>query len=396
MLFNSYSAGIFIYAALQCIFMIFCFSYVAGIFVEKKASDIQLLFVPVYAVLGNHFLRYMFLTSKDVIYAGFLLIFISELFYMISENKLRKMFFVSVLGSLAFRKDAVYLIIIVLTFMLAANIYSRKKIMFILVLVLSVHIIWNNIFLPAMGVHSGSKREIFSVPFQMTARYVRDCGNEVTEEERAAIDAVLEYDNLAKVYDPIHSSPVKNTYREDSTKADLINYFKVFTTMFFKHPEVYMYSLFQFKLNMLYPARFSQAIYSYENSATIMNEANELLSELEFDFGYPDSKVLKIWRKVASVLERNWSALPFVRVLNSAATYVWTTLLLAIYIIIKKNKEAFCMITPALVVLLLCIAGPRSSIHYRYYFPLVVTLPFMIIYVFDMIKEKVEHVSINS
>ena len=41
----------------------------------------------------------------------------------------------------------------------------------------------NNVIFSAMGIEKGNIREALSAPMQMSARYIRDHGDEVTEEE---------------------------------------------------------------------------------------------------------------------------------------------------------------------------------------------------------------------
>ena len=47
-----------------------------------------------------------------------------------------------------------------------------------------------------LGVLPGSAKEMLSIPFQQTARYVTKYSDEVTEEEKDATNNVLQYDNL--------------------------------------------------------------------------------------------------------------------------------------------------------------------------------------------------------
>ena len=46
------------------------------------------------------------------------------------------------------------------------------------------------------NINEGSIKEALSIPFMQTARYVVAYDSEVTEEERNAINNVLEYDTL--------------------------------------------------------------------------------------------------------------------------------------------------------------------------------------------------------
>ena len=61
----------------------------------------------------------------------------------------------------------------------------------------------------SFGMTSGGKQEMLAVPLSQTARVVADHGDDVTAEERASIDALLGYDNLAQRYDPLNADSVK-------------------------------------------------------------------------------------------------------------------------------------------------------------------------------------------
>ena len=54
----------------------------------------------------------------------------------------------------------------------------------------------------AIGVEPGSVRAMLSIPLQQTARYVTTYPEDVTKEEKEALEAVLDYENLSEIYDP--------------------------------------------------------------------------------------------------------------------------------------------------------------------------------------------------
>ena len=82
---------------------------------------------------------------------------------------------------------------------------------------------------------------MLSIPFQQTALYVKEHGDEVTEEEQKAINAVLDYDSLAEGYSSWISDPVKDTFKADGS---LKEYFEVWVKQLFKHPETYFQAFF--------------------------------------------------------------------------------------------------------------------------------------------------------
>ncbi len=58
-------------------------------------------------------------------------------------------------------------------------------------------------------IEKGSIREMLSLPFQQTGRYVLTYSDEVTDQERQAIDKILDYDSLSDGYNPLLADYVK-------------------------------------------------------------------------------------------------------------------------------------------------------------------------------------------
>lgn len=95
-------------------------------------------------------------------------------------------------------------------------------------------------FLPSvLGVPKTMTRESMSLPLQQTARYVLSHSDEVTDEEREAIDTVVPYDMLSQ-YNPVRSDPVKTCVRDDVSKWDWLAYLRVWLKQMFIHPGTYL------------------------------------------------------------------------------------------------------------------------------------------------------------
>lgn len=95
------------------------------------------------------------------------------------------------------------------------------------------------ILFPALNIEQGGKQEVLGPLFQQTARYIVDYGDEVTDDEREAISAVLDYDKIAKDYTFNFEDSVKYRYNIDATNDDLLRYLGVYVTQGFKHPDAY-------------------------------------------------------------------------------------------------------------------------------------------------------------
>ena len=138
----------------------------------------------------------------------------------------------------------------------------------VLALCLASNMYFTKVFMPAHDITPGSKREILSIPFQQTARFVQKarsglnsgvnptvkedgtiveapCGGLVTDEERAVIDRVLKYENLGRRYNPDKSDAVKNCFNEYASQEDIKDYFEVWAQMFKKDPGVLYFGAYQ-------------------------------------------------------------------------------------------------------------------------------------------------------
>ena len=96
---------------------------------------------------------------------------------------------------------------------------------------------------PFLDVAPGGKQEMLSLPFQMTARFVFEHEDEVTNSERSAIDAVLHYDNLASRYKFDTTDPVKNQFIPSVSNDDLAAYIKVWVLQGLRRPDCYISAL---------------------------------------------------------------------------------------------------------------------------------------------------------
>ena len=122
------------------------------------------------------------------------------------------------------RNNGIYMV--VLTGIILVIVY-RKKILLLCTAVLPLVLcLGGNAALSAsLSAEKGSMGEMLSIPFQQTARYLQLYGDELSAEERKAIDGVLQDAGLvAASYNPDIADPVKALYLKDSGVEKLISY----------------------------------------------------------------------------------------------------------------------------------------------------------------------------
>lgn len=383
-LFGSFNKGIFLYSLTQTIFLQFCISYVLTYLYKKKNVSIQFLLVAIIYYFCHPLIHnYFFLISKDIIYAGFFLLTIILLYDLSDHTEVqwRKVvvLFGTCLGMILFRNDAKY--IVLFSFLLCFLLFwknSKKHIVYAALLIslfLSSQV-FSNIFV-SLGYMPGSIREMLSVPFQQTARYIRDYGDEVTEEEKEAIAFVLDYDSLAKKYDPNRSDAVKETFKENSTREELINYFRVWGSMFLKHPDVYIEATINNYYQYVYPGPTRFSNYSYGWAQTKMEDANKQIMPLGQSFSH--LKSTKKLRDLSDKVMSNIRNYPIFSLLMSPGIYTWVFVLLLLYSIKQNSKRVLPVYILSGLLILICFVGPCNGYYGRYSYPIVLLMPVLLL-----------------
>lgn len=219
-----------------------------------------------------------------------------------------------------------------------------------------------------LKIQPGSQRVLYSIPFQQTARYLSVYPEDVTKEEREAIDGVLAYDKLAELYDPNISDPVKATFdttlSEEEMSRNLKKYFGAWFSMFKRHPGVYLEATLHGSYGYYYPFQLikRKPVYWFGIKDTMTKK---------FDVYAVNSPEL---RNLSRDWANLWLALPGTSQLLNSGSFTWILLIGAGYLFYRKRgKGILALSVPALNVAI-CIASPVNGML-RYSFPLLACLP---------------------
>lgn len=383
LVFHSFNIGIFLLALCQFLFMLAAVSYAVRLIVTEISLPIRYV-IPVifYYIVSPRIQSYMFLITKDVIYSIFLLYFICALYLAIQkrDRKYTVFLILSELGMILFRNEARYILILSLPIIALLNKERKRLFLKNWFFVILFSLLFFRLFLPFCNVNPGSIREMLSVPFQQTARCVRDHPDEITNAEKEAIAAVLDYSALAENYFPDRSDAVKDTFHESCDRKELLNYFKVWFQMFLKYPGSYLQASINNYYYYFYPGEKLFDDFSYEGSALCMEIMNDKMQPLGANFHYPSQ--LDHVRGLYSVLREKLGATPFLSFLMAPATYTWFLILLLCYGIYKKRAFSLSILTVPFVLVLVCLLGPCNGFYGRYLYPVLVVFPVMLCFYF--------------
>lgn len=385
-LFGSANAGVFLYSCIQAGLMFAAISWLVRLLVELELSDTCVILTELFFILNPRTQNYLFLAAKDACFASALMIYITQLYRMSADvwnsgrgkKKHVILFICAAFGVFFMRQDGVYLLLLTSLAAVIWNRKNRKKWMTFGTGILGFFVIYQTVLLPALGVSPSSKREMFSIPFQQTARYVRDAKDEITDEEKAAIAAILDYENLGELYNPNLSDPVKGTFNEEASGEELAEYFRVWFRMLGKHPDIYVQATMNNLYGYFYPNGYTANLYDYQKSAEQMEKLNEAFTE-EYGLSFSYPTVMDNARNRYEIFRENFWKLPVLSAFLNPACYVWTLLLWLFWCIRKKDKTALLITIPLMSFLLICMAGPAYGWYFRYLYSLAVCLPAMIL-----------------
>lgn len=233
------------------------------------------------------------------------------------------------------------------------------------------------------NVEKDSPKEMLSLPFQQTARYVRDYGDEISEEEKEAIGGVLDYENLPALYLETVSDPVKTTFHAKDNRA-LADYFKVWFHQFMQHPLCYVEATWNQNYFVFVP----------DIDHIVFNKDCHVGEEIVVDLGMLEKVKFEIperMKGICAVMVSFYALLmriPVIGMLNNVAFYI--ILLFVIWIFMMQDrcfKEQLVLI-PLFITFLFIILGPQIMNQPRYAFPIIYTMPSVVAYYIQAVRIK--------
>lgn len=386
-LLGNHNIGMFILSIIQTLFYAYIFSYVINSFYKMRFTKIFIILSIIFYSFNPMVMASNGTALKDANYCALLVLLcvllIEYIYYGDSFwsniKSLILLFLVSFFLPM-FRKNGTYIIIPVLATILLTEISKRKKInikilSFILVCIITPSI-FSNTIQNIYNAKDGSRREIFSLAFQQTARLIKYHEELITEEEKIIIGKVLDYDKVADTYMEYLADPVKYLFNDDASTKDIQDYLLVWFKQFFKAPLTYIEATSIQNIYIVYP-RLNLFHYNVE--------CNGGFVDYEQDEGYLQTP---LWLKnnqhyYFSILEV-MHTLPLINTFTNPALYVVLFIFAFLLEIERKGIKKKLVFLPLLLSFLIIIAGPVIIDFPRYMYPIVWTTP---IYTGVLIKD---------
>ena len=345
---GSLTFGVFIYTIIQIILLLIIFSlmikYMSKLNVPSYILILSILFIGLNPVIATNSVA----SLKDVQYAIFNLVYVIILLQIVMDknilNNSKKIIIliISMLLIMMFRNNGIYTI--VLSFPSLFFLYKNKikKLIIIFLIPLSIFTIYNDIILPYYKISNGSIREVLNIPFMQIARTVHYHKDDFTIK-------------------------VKNTYKKDATKYDLIEFFKVWIKYLIKHPLTYIESFISSYYGYFYPINADNLLI-YDYNFVYIEDMNNYINIRK-------SKKNNDIKNTMNIILTTYYNSPFS--LSNSAYYNWYLILTIISLLKKKRYKYIVPLLPLFITLLVCLASPVNG-SIRYTLPIVFSLPIII------------------
>lgn len=275
------------------------------------------------------------------------------------------------------RNNGVFAVLFALPFAICFAKGKRALLIIGTCMMLLANAMLNNGLYPALGVISlDTKEDTYCILFQQTAKYGQDYPEDVTDEERALLNTIFDYDEMVKVYNPQLADWVKNCLKlSEYHSADHTNkefseikgeYFKVWFAQFCRHPMSYFKTFLECSYGYYYPE-----VKPYKEGTGIYdNDRNMLTKGMHSYRQVPQLKPVRFALEQVSKIEY----LPGIGLLYRCGFYTWCVLLAAMYMLAKKRYKLLIAVIPAVVNILVCLISPVNTCI-RYAMPTMCLVP---------------------
>ncbi len=357
-LLGSVNIGLFLYSIIQILILSSTLSYTIVFLKNIKIPKKYLLLCLIIYALTPVFPFYSMSAVKDVIFGSLIILYIISIYQFMNKKEITfkdmlKELLLMILIIL-FRNNGFHVILLSFPFLLFYK--NKKQILMIFLLMLTFNITYNKVILPYFKITPSSIREVLSIPFQQTARYVNEYDSELSEKDKKIIDQILEYDTLATRYNPELADPVKNKFNRYYKSEDLKEYFKVWKKGLFKHPITYIEATVHNTYGYFYP--FKTNWYFYHKYDTRIVKKG-------FDYHYNS---LSSERNFLTIIATIFPYIPVIGFLVNIGFNSWILLFMACYLIYQKKYKSLVVLLPSFVLLLVCVASPANT-YFRYALP---------------------------
>lgn len=363
--------SVVLFSVFQVIFMASCFSFVILTLYQMQLSKKLIVGCLLVYVMIPYHIMYSFTMWKDVMFGGFVLLYITATFRILKnvgkcKNIDRVVVLIGGIGTCLFRSNGCF--VFLLTVLCAIVLFgrTRKRMCTLLAAILVITFILKHPVLSYLNVSQLDTIESLSVPAQQIARVVAD-HNDLSEEQRELLGKVIDIEAISETYLPYISDPIKNLVRESKNQDYLVQhktaYLKLYLALGISHLDTYLYAWIDLTKGF-WNGGYDYGVWSgsvRQNDLgverTVYSEKTRIMLE-EYLWLYPNVPILQIFVCIGF--------------------FSWLVMGFGIFCILRRDAEGFFLTIPVLaIVFSLMIATPVYA-EFRYAYAVFCCVPFLL------------------
>lgn len=305
-------------------------------------------------------------TTKDVIFAGLLIVFALEV--MTGSESKRYIIIILTMLLIALRNNALYALVMMLFIVAVHRLVTGQKLFGRgLVTSLALGILAGLILTTglkfALSASNGSPREALSVPIQQMARVRTLEADELDEETRAALDELLT-ENAAALYRPYLADPVKRVVNMKNPRLFISTWIKLGLRYPGQYLDAWLYTtkgawhIYDTSVNAIYGSGTGTGFGYLSTDTRQMPQGFEVIRRSFF----PGLKTACEELVNGNAFENVF----FIRLLFSPALYAWIVFGCIYAGLVRRKTEYVYGLTVLLTYYLTLMLGPGILVRYMY------------------------------
>ena len=386
--------GMFLFSIFQMAFMAVVFSYTVK-FIEDQTQKkwIRNLSILFYALYPYNQL-FSITTTKDVIFAGLMLVFIIQLYRMVKEKyKIADYIFIVVIGiiMLLSRNNAIYTLKVSLPFIILVLIRDRSNLIKVISTFLIIIIVYQNmsnyLFTSVDGKNDEGNLRV-STFSQAIGRVVRDKKEELMQEEKEKISFYFkDYEKIGMAYTGNIADSTTDYVNIKNINENKSEFFKFIFELGKKYPITYLESFLDTTRGYWYiqDVSFSKILRYQHPGAFELYDYGIAKGEKKVVHDSKLPALKEFYRNMYCLNE--YQNIPILYILFQPGIYFYSTLAFLLYAIYKKEKSKLVIAIFLFTFYASCYLAQCSIIRYMY--PVMVSMPFILALVNKKEDEKV-------
>lgn len=372
---GNYNFGIAICSILQMITCALTFSFVIYYMAKKKIPFVIKLVSFLFFAFNPIVPQLSIAIWKDIPFTLLMTWFVIGIIEIVTNEKeffksKVKILLYAILITLImfFRNNGVYIILIIIPFLLLKSRKHWKAICLMFIIPVIFYYLMTGTVYEKLNITKTSSREMLSIPAQQMARIVKYRIDELTEDEKNAINRYLPINEIGNVYRPTISDNVKNLLNDQEFEQDKLNLLKLYIKLGLHFPGETLEAFVGNTYGYYYPevVTFPVATGTYTQVLE-----NEKFMDIHLE---PIIKIPVLDNVINSIYNKE---IPIVSLFANIGFVFWIVLTLMMYVIYKKRYKYLLMYIPILTLYLTCLASPVSG-ELRYIYAMFTCLPLFI------------------